>query len=60
MSVPGDVRGGQNRDSARQIERDAKIAAVVAVNQHATDERNQQPWRGRHDHLIADLDGGMG
>src|SRR6266481_1497249 len=59
MSAPGDVGGGKNGNSPREIEDDAEVAAVVAVNEYAADKGNQQPRSGRNDHLVADLDGGM-
>ena len=59
MAAPGDIRGCEDCDPPRQIQHDAEIAAIIPVDQNAADEGNQQAGRGGHDHLIADLDGGM-
>jgi hypothetical protein len=60
MAVPCDVRGGQDGDAARQVESDAEIAAVEAVDQHAADEGNEQARQGDDDDLQADFHGGVG
>src|SRR5579863_1047979 len=57
VAAPRNVRCGEDGDTTGEIQYDAEVAAVVAVDQHAADERNQQARRGRHNHLIADLDG---
>jgi len=49
----------QYRYAARQIERDAKVAAVEAIDQNAADKRNEQARQSDHDHLQADFHGGM-
>ena len=57
MAAPGDVSRGENGDSSSKIENDSEIATIVAVDQHAANEGNQQAGCGRHDDLVADLDG---
>src|SRR6516225_2916186 len=60
VAAPGGIRCGQNGDASREVKRDAKIAAVVAVDENAAEEGNQQAGSGGHDDLVADLDGRMG
>src|ERR1700722_12836528 len=59
MAVPRDVGGGENRGSSAQIQQDAEIAAVEAVDEHTADERNKQAGKRDYDDLHAHGDRGM-
>src|SRR5271154_3878830 len=41
MAAPGDVSGGENEEAADEIEQDAEIAAVDAVDEHAAEEGHE-------------------
>jgi len=57
--VPGDIRCAKDGDAANEIENDAEVAAVEAINEHAANKRHQQARRHGDDDLQTDLDGRM-
>src|SRR5690242_8974415 len=60
MPAPRDVRSAQNEKAAHEVQHDAQVSPVEAVNQHAAEERDEQPGQRHNDDLPTDFDGGMG
>ncbi len=59
VAAPGDVGDGQDGEAAREIEQDAEVAAIDAVDQHAADEGDDQAGQSYDDDLPAYGDGGV-
>jgi len=59
VAVPSDVGGGENGAAAREIEEDAEVAAVEAVDEHAAEERDEEAGQGDDDDLQTDLYSGV-
>src|SRR5580704_18106796 len=56
MALPREIRDGEDSDAAREIERDAEVAAVVAIDEDAAEEGHAQSGKGDDDDLHADGD----
>src|SRR5215469_699537 len=59
MAAPRDVRGEQDEKAAHQVQHDAEVPAVEAVDEHATEEGHEETGDGHDDDLPTDFDGGM-
>ena len=54
--TPGDIRGQQDEKPPHQVQHDAEIAPVDAVDQHAAKEGHEESRQGHHNDLPADFD----
>src|SRR5450755_4088834 len=60
VAAPGNVGDGEHGDAAAEVEHDAEVAAIVAIDEHASDEGDEQAGKRYDDHLHADGDGRVG
>src|SRR5262249_1064146 len=59
VAVPSDIRGCENKDAAGEVESDAEVASVEAVDENAAEKRNEQAGGGDDDDLQADFHSGV-
>ena len=59
VAAPGDVGDGENGESTGDVEKDAEVATVEAINENAAEERNDEARKRDDDDLPADGHGGM-
>src|SRR5690349_5274451 len=59
MAAPGDIGSGEHGDAAGEIEQNAQVAAVVAVNKHASEKGHEEAGQSYDNDLEADGERGM-
>ncbi len=55
MAAPRDVRRGEHKKAADDIQQDAQVTAIQAIDQHAAEKRHEKSRQGNHDDLQADF-----